>query len=66
MDIVNGHPLFPGSDYQDQLMRILDVLGTPNMDDFNEITSEQSRCVFSKPFVWFARVCLLQTSLAGE
>lgn len=51
MDIVNGHPLFPGSDYQDQLMRILDVLGTPNMDDFNEITSEQSRCVFSKPFV---------------
>jgi mitogen-activated protein kinase 1/3 len=40
---VNGKPLFPGRDYADQLKLILDVVGTPNMDDFNEITSEKSK-----------------------
>lgn len=41
--LVNGKPLFPGRDYADQLKLILDVVGTPNMDDFNEITSEKSK-----------------------
>ncbi|ORY35019.1 mitogen-activated protein kinase [Naematelia encephala] len=42
-EMINGKPLFPGADYHDQLGLILEVLGTPNMDDFNEITSEKSR-----------------------
>ncbi|KAI9631752.1 mitogen-activated protein kinase [Dioszegia hungarica] len=42
-EMINGKPLFPGRDYADQLKLILDVVGTPNMDDFNEITSDKSK-----------------------
>lgn len=40
---VNGKPLFPGRDYHHQLSLILECLGTPTMDDFNEITSPRSK-----------------------
>ncbi|WVR08289.1 mitogen-activated protein kinase CPK1 [Kwoniella sp. DSM 27419] len=42
-EMVRGEPLFPGEDYHHQLALILNVLGTPNMDDFNEITASKSK-----------------------
>ncbi|WVQ79498.1 mitogen-activated protein kinase CPK1 [Cryptococcus sp. DSM 104549] len=42
-EMINGKPLFPGRDYHNQLSIILAVLGTPTMDDFNEITSQRSK-----------------------
>lgn len=42
-EMINGKPLFPGRDYHHQLSLILQVLGTPTMDDFNEITSQRSK-----------------------
>ncbi|KAH8078311.1 kinase-like domain-containing protein [Filobasidium floriforme] len=42
-EMINGRPLFPGRDYHHQLSLILDVLGTPMMDDFQEITSSRSK-----------------------
>ncbi|KAJ9099217.1 Mitogen-activated protein kinase cpk1 [Naganishia friedmannii] len=37
--LFNGRPLFPGR----ELSLILDVVGTPSMDDFDEITSARSK-----------------------
>lgn len=42
-EMINGRPLFPGRDYHHQLSLILDVVGTPSMDDFDEITSARSK-----------------------
>lgn len=42
-EMINGRPLFPGRDYHHQLGLILDVLGTPVMEDFYEITSSRSK-----------------------
>ncbi|KAL7419404.1 mitogen activated protein kinase [Cryptotrichosporon argae] len=42
-EMLNGKPLFPGKDYQHQLNLILDVTGTPNMEEFNAITSVRSK-----------------------
>ncbi|GHJ85498.1 hypothetical protein NliqN6_1900 [Naganishia liquefaciens] len=42
-EMLNGKPLFPGKDYHDQLKLILDVIGTPSMTDFSEVTSRRSR-----------------------
>jgi mitogen-activated protein kinase 1/3 len=42
-EMINGKPLFPGRDYHHQLSLILECLGTPTMDDFNEITSKRSQ-----------------------
>ncbi|KAK9464038.1 mitogen-activated protein kinase [Lipomyces oligophaga] len=36
-------PLFPGKDYRSQLNLILDVLGTPTMEDYYAIKSVQAR-----------------------
>lgn len=33
-EMLSGKPLFPGRDYHHQLTLILDVLGTPSLDDF--------------------------------
>lgn len=41
--MINGKPIFPGRDYHHQLSLILDVLGTPSMEDFYEITSARSK-----------------------
>lgn len=42
-EMLSGKPLFPGRDYHHQLSIILDVLGTPSLDDFYAITSSRSR-----------------------
>ncbi|CDZ96313.1 mitogen-activated protein kinase [Phaffia rhodozyma] len=42
-EMLTGRPLFPGRDYHHQLSLILDILGTPTMDDFYEITSTRSK-----------------------
>jgi len=42
-EMLSGKPLFPGRDYHHQLSIILDVLGTPSLDDFYAITSPRSR-----------------------
>lgn len=41
--MLSGKPLFPGRDYHHQLNLILDVLGTPSLDDFYAISSHRSR-----------------------
>ena len=40
-EMLSGKPLFPGRDYHHQLTLILDVLGTPTMDDFYGIKSRR-------------------------
>ncbi|EIM88650.1 Pkinase-domain-containing protein [Stereum hirsutum FP-91666 SS1] len=42
-EMISGKPLFPGRDYHHQLSIILDILGTPSLDDFYAITSQRSR-----------------------
>lgn len=42
-EMLTGRPLFPGRDYHHQLSLILDVLGTPSLEDFYAITSSRSR-----------------------
>ncbi|KAF8237506.1 Pkinase-domain-containing protein [Tricholoma matsutake] len=42
-EMLSGKPLFPGRDYHHQLSIILDVLGTPSIDDFYAITSHRSK-----------------------
>ncbi|KAI0051376.1 Pkinase-domain-containing protein [Auriscalpium vulgare] len=42
-EMLSGKPLFPGRDYHHQLSIILDILGTPSLDDFYAITSHRSR-----------------------
>ena len=41
--MLSGKPLFPGRDYHHQLSLILDVLGTPTLDEFYAITTRRSR-----------------------
>ncbi|KAF9511155.1 hypothetical protein BS47DRAFT_1377265 [Hydnum rufescens UP504] len=42
-EMLNGKPLFPGRDYHHQLSLILDVLGTPTIDEFYAISTRRSR-----------------------
>ncbi|KAE8219580.1 hypothetical protein CF319_g6748 [Tilletia indica] len=42
-EMLTGRPLFPGRDYHHQLSLILDLLGTPTMDEFYNINSRRSR-----------------------
>jgi len=42
-ELLNRKPLFPGRDYGHQLDLILDVIGTPTLDEFYSITSRRSR-----------------------
>jgi len=41
--MLSGRPLFPGRDYSHQLDLILDVIGTPTLEEFYGITSRRSR-----------------------
>src|SRR5271155_1747857 len=41
--MLSGKPIFPGRDYHHQLTLILDVLGTPTLDEFYAITTRRSR-----------------------
>lgn len=42
-EMLSGRPLFPGSDYHNQLALIIDILGTPKMDDYNAIKSRRAK-----------------------
>jgi len=42
-EMLSGKPIFPGRDYHHQLTLILDVLGTPSIDDFVSINSRRAR-----------------------
>lgn len=42
-EMITGRPLFPGRDYHHQISLILDVLGTPSIDDWYAIGSRRSR-----------------------
>ncbi|CCM00901.1 uncharacterized protein FIBRA_02947 [Fibroporia radiculosa] len=42
-ELLSGRPLFPGRDYGHQLDLILDVIGTPTLEEFYGITSRRSR-----------------------
>ncbi|KAI4812169.1 mitogen-activated protein kinase [Aureobasidium sp. EXF-8845] len=49
--MLSGKPLFPGKDYHHQLTLILDVLGTPTMEDYYGIKSRRAReYIRSLPF----------------
>lgn len=50
-EMLTGRPLFPGRDYHQQLSLILDVLGTPTLEEFQNINSRRSRdYIRSMPF----------------
>lgn len=42
-EMISGRPLFPGRDYHDQLSLIINVTGTPTLDEFYAINSRRSR-----------------------
>lgn len=42
-EMLSGKALFPGRDYHHQLSLILEILGTPSLDDFYAINSARSR-----------------------
>ncbi|KAJ3888777.1 putative MAP kinase [Lentinula edodes] len=42
-ELLSGRPLFPGRDYSHQLDLILDIIGTPTMDEFASISSRRAR-----------------------
>jgi mitogen-activated protein kinase 1/3 len=42
-ELLTGRPLFPGRDYGHQLDLILDIIGSPTLDEFYAITSRRSR-----------------------
>ena len=50
-EMLSGKPLFPGRDYHHQLSLILEVLGTPTMEDYYGIKSRRAReYIRSLPF----------------
>lgn len=42
-EMLSGRPLFPGEDYHSQLSLILNVLGTPTMEDYYCVKSHRAR-----------------------
>lgn len=50
-EMLSGKPLFPGRDYHNQLWLIIEVLGTPNMEDYYNIKLKRAReYIRSLPF----------------
>ncbi len=50
-EMLSGKPLFPGRDYHNQLYLIMEVLGTPLMEDYYGIKSRRAReYIRSLPF----------------
>ena len=50
-EMLSGKPLFPDRDYHHQLSLILEVLGTPALDEFYSITTRGSwDCIRTLPF----------------
>lgn len=51
-EMLIGRPLFPGRDYHNQLWLIIEILGTPNMEDYYNIKLKRAReYIRSLPFV---------------
>ncbi|SCU90584.1 LANO_0D09274g1_1 [Lachancea nothofagi CBS 11611] len=42
-EMITGKPLFPGRDYHHQLWLILETLGTPSYEDFENINSKRAK-----------------------
>ncbi|SCU80598.1 LAMI_0B03092g1_1 [Lachancea mirantina] len=42
-EMITGRPLFPGRDYHHQLWLILEALGTPSYEDFENINSKRAK-----------------------
>lgn len=42
-EMLSGRPLFPGRDYHNQLWLIMEVLGTPNAEDYYNIKLKRAR-----------------------
>lgn len=42
-EMLSGRPLFPGRDYHNQLWLIMEVLGTPNSEDYYNIKLKRAR-----------------------
>ncbi len=42
-EMIMGKPLFPGRDYHHQLWIILEVLGSPTLEDFEQIKSKRAK-----------------------
>lgn len=42
-EMLSGRPLFPGNDYHNQLWLIIEVLGTPNTEDYYNIKLKRAR-----------------------
>lgn len=42
-EMLTGKPLFPGRDYHNQLTLILEILGTPTMEDYYNVKSRRAR-----------------------
>ena len=42
-ELLCGRPLFPGRDYRHQLELVLNVIGTPTLEEFHAITARRSR-----------------------
>lgn len=53
-EMVIGEPLFPGESATDQLVEIIKILGTPSMDEVNEMNPSHSEFKFPniKPHPW--------------
>ncbi|MDC6270776.1 mitogen-activated protein kinase [Acetobacter pasteurianus] len=50
-EMLLGRPLFPGRDYHNQLWLIMEILGTPDMEDYYNIKSKRAReYIRSLPF----------------
>jgi serine/threonine protein kinase len=47
-ELLGGRPLFPGTDYLDQLARIIAVLGTPSAEDAAYVKSPRARAFLDK------------------
>ncbi|ODV74732.1 Pkinase-domain-containing protein [Cyberlindnera jadinii NRRL Y-1542] len=55
-EMLSGKPLFPGRDYHNQLWLIMEVLGTPTMDDYYNIKSKRAReYIRTLPFQTYKR-----------
>ena len=56
-EMLNNKPLFPGENYQDQILKIQEILGTPSAEEINFIRAPlASRRHFSEDFDY----CFLQ------
>ncbi|ODV96607.1 hypothetical protein PACTADRAFT_48438 [Pachysolen tannophilus NRRL Y-2460] len=42
-EMLSGKPLFPGRDYHNQLWLIIEILGTPSMEDYYSIKSRRAK-----------------------